>query len=324
MREFRQSGLRDEGAGQFRTHPKLESTVIPRFMRMHFSPLSRRRALITTFGAAMAWQSRAFSAANSGAKLKLSVCRGFGKIPLDEFCEVAKGMGFESIELLEPPDYPTVIKHGLQCAMGRFTSAKLPDTHINCGWSHPEFHEVLIPGYEELIRKTADAGFKKVICMAGQRKGMDERTGLENCAAGLSKLMPLCEKLGITMCMELLNSKINHPDYMADNSAFGVALCEKIGSPHFRLLFDIYHMQVMEGNIIASIREHGKYFAHYHAAGVPGRHEIDDTQELNYAAITRALLETGYRDFFGMEFSPTRADKLSSLRDAARICSAGI
>jgi hydroxypyruvate isomerase len=288
---------------------------------MNTLALTRRQALITALGAGLAFQTQAFAAANAGPKVKLSVCRGFGKIPLDEFCEVARGMGFQSIELLEPSDYPTVLKHGLQCAMGRFTSKKLPDTHINCGWSHPEFHEVLIPGYEELIRKTADAGFKKVICMAGQRKGMDDKTGIENCVAGLSKLMPLCEKLGITMCMELLNSKINHPDYMADNSAFGVALCEKLGSPHFRLLFDIYHMQVMEGNIIASIRDHGQYFAHYHAAGVPGRHEIDDTQELNYTAIVRALLETGYRDYFGMEFSPTRADKLSSLRDAVRICS---
>ena len=283
--------------------------------------VTRRQALITTLSAAIACQTRTLAAADAGAKLKLSVCRGFGKIPLDEFCEIAKGMGFESIELLEPPDYATVLKHGLQCAMGRFTSKLLPNSHINCGWNHPEFHEVLIPGYEELIRKTADAGFRKVICMAGQRKGMDDKIGIANCVAGLSRLMPLCEKVGITMCMELLNSKINHPDYMADNSAFGVALCEKLGSPHFRLLFDIYHMQIMEGNIIASIREHGKYFAHYHAAGVPGRHEIDDTQELNYAAIVRALLETGYRDYFGMEFSPTRADKLSSLRDAARICS---
>lgn len=289
---------------------------------MPTSSVTRRQALITAFGAAMALQTRALGGANEGAKLKISVCRGYGRIPLEEFCEICKGMGIESIELLEPPDYPIVLKHGMQCAIGRFTSDKLPGTHINCGWSDPAFHDVLIAGYEVLTRKTADAGFKKVICMAGLRKGIDDATGLDRCAAGLSKLMPLCEKLGVTMCMELLNSKINHPDYMADNSAFGIALCEKIGSPHFRLLFDIYHMQVMEGNIIASIREHGKYFAHYHAAGVPGRHEIDDTQELNYSAITRALLETGYRDYFGMEFSPTRADKLSSLRDAVRICSA--
>jgi hydroxypyruvate isomerase len=283
--------------------------------------MTRRQAFLTTLGASTALLARLSSATAPGAKVKHSVCRGtFAKIPLDEFCEVCKGMGIESIELLEPPDFATVRSHGLDCAMARFTSKKLPDSHINCGWSHPEFHEVLLPGYEGLIRKTADAGFKKVICMAGQRKGMDEKTGLENCAAGLSKLMPLCEKLGVTMCMELLNSKINHPDYFADHTAFGVALCEKIGSPHFRLLYDIYHMQIMEGNVIATIREYHKWLAHFHVAGVPGRHEPDDTQELNYGAIVRAILETGYRDYVGMEFSPTRTDKLASLKQAIEIC----
>ena len=276
---------------------------------------------MATLSAGLAYQTRAFAAAEPKAKVRHSVCRGtFAKIPLDELCEVVKGMGIESIELVEPVDYPMLVKHGLQCAMGRFTTKKLPGTHINCGWNRPEYREVLIPGYEELIRKTADAGFKKVICMSGLRQGMDEKTGLENCAAGLSKLMPLCEKLGVTMCMELLNSKLTHPDYMADSTAFGVALCEKIGSPHFRLLYDIYHMQIMEGNVIATIQKYHPYLAHFHAAGVPGRHEIDDTQELNYPAIVRAILATGYRDFFGMEFSPTRADRLSSLRDAIRIC----
>ena len=291
---------------------------------MNANPISRRQALIATLGAAAAFQSRLFSATESTPKARLrhSVCRGgaFSKAPLDELCEIFKGMGIESIELLEPPDFDTLHKHGMDCAMVRFTTKKLPDSHISCGWSHPEFHEVLLPGYGELIRKTADAGFKKVICMAGTRRGMDEKTGLENCAAGLSKLMPLCEKLGVTMCMELLNSKVNHPDYFADSSSFGVALCEKIGSPHFRLLFDIYHMQIMEGNLCATIKGHGKYFAHYHTAGVPGRHEIDDTQEINYPVVVRAILETGYRDYIGQEFSPTRPDKLASLKQAIQIC----
>jgi hydroxypyruvate isomerase len=228
-------------------------------------------------------------------------------------------MGIESIELLPPADYPVVLKHGLQCAVGRFTSKKL-GSHINNGWNRPEHHEVLLAGYEELIRQTADAGFKKVICFPGQRKGMDDKTGLENCAAGLSKLMPLCEKLGVTMIMELLNSKVNHADYMADNTTFGVALCHKIGAPQFRLLYDIYHMQIMEGNLCATIREHHQWLAHYHTAGVPGRHEIDDTQEINYPAVVRAILGTGYRDYIGQEFTPTRADKLGSLQEAIQIC----
>ncbi|HEY2572913.1 MAG TPA: TIM barrel protein [Verrucomicrobiaceae bacterium] len=287
--------------------------------------ITRRQSVAAVLGAAIAAQTRLFSdaarTATPGVKVKHSVCRGpFSKIPLNEFCEDCKGMGIESIELLEPPDFPTILKHGLQCAMVRFTTKKLPDTHINCGWNHPEFHEVLLPGYEELIRQTADAGFKKVICMAGARRGMDEKTGLENCAAGLSKLMPLCEKLGVTMCMELLNSKVNHPDYMADHTSFGVALCEKIGSPHFRLLYDIYHMQIMEGNLCATIKENHQWLAHFHTAGVPGRHEINDTQEINYHAVLRAILETGYRDYIGQEFSPTRPDKLASLREAIEIC----
>ena len=287
--------------------------------------MTRRKALVTTLAASTAFFTRLSSAAAPGAKVRHSVCRGtFAKIPLDEFCEMCKGIGIESIELLEPPDFQTLLKHGLQCAMVRFTTKKLPDSHINCGWSHPEFHEVLLPGYEELIRKTADAGFKKVICMAGQRKGMDEKTGLENCAAGLARLMPLCEELGVTMCMELLNSRVNHPDYMPDHTAFGVALCEKLGSPHFRLLYAIYHMQIMEGDIISTIRANHRWLAHYHTAGVPGRHEIDGTQELNYGAIVRAILETGYRDYLGQEFSPARADKLASLKQAIEICTPAI
>jgi hydroxypyruvate isomerase len=285
------------------------------------SALTRRQALLTALGASITVFPGLALAAAPGAKVRHSVCRGtFAKIPLPEFCEVCKGMGIESIELLEPPDFKTVLDHGLQCAMCRFTSKKLPDSHINCGWNQPEFHEVLIPGYEDLIRKAADAGFKKVICMSGARRGMDDQAGLENCAAGLSKLMPLCEKLGITMCMELLNSRLNHPDYMADHTAFGVSLCEKLGSANFRLLFDIYHMQIMEGDIIATIRAQHRWLAHYHTAGVPGRHEIDDTQELNYSAIVRAILETGYRDYVGQEFSPVRADKLASLKQAIAIC----
>ncbi len=284
--------------------------------------MNRRRAILSAVSAVLATAIRATGAPSAaGLRLKHSVCRGtFAKIPLDEFCEICKGIGIESIELLEPPDFETLHKHSMDCAMVRFTSKKLPDSHIYCGWSHPEFHEVLLPGYEELIRKTADAGFKKVICMAGARRGMDEKTGLENCAAGLSKLMPLCEKLGVTMCMELLNSKVNHPDYFADSSRFGVALCERIGSPHFKLLYDIYHMQIMEGNLCATIKEHHQWFGHYHTAGVPGRHEIDDTQEINYPAVVRAILETGYRDYIGQEFSPTRPDKIASLKQAVEIC----
>lgn len=284
--------------------------------------MNRRQALLAALGAAVASQQRLYAdTESSGAKLRHSVCRApFAKIPLDEFCEACRSMGIESIELLEPVDYPTVLKHGLQCAVGRFTTKKLPDSHIHCGWNRPEHHPVLIEGYAELIQKTADAGFKKVICFSGVRNGMSDAAGLESCAAGLSKLMPLCDKLGVTMVMELLNSKVNHPDYMADNTPFGVELCKKIDHPRFRLLYDIYHMQIMEGNLCDTIKTHHEFFAHYHTAGVPGRHEIDDTQEINYPAVVRAILESGYRDYLGQEFSPARPDKLGSLKQAVAIC----
>ncbi len=283
--------------------------------------VSRREALLTTLAAGVALQTSALAAAGTTGRLQHSLCRGtFAKVPLDELCEACKGLGIESIELLEPADYPVVLKHGMTCAMGRFVSKKLPESHINCGWNRPEFHDVLVAGYEELIRQTAEAGFKKVICFAGARKGIDDQTGLENCARGLAKLLPLCERLDVTLCMELLNSRVNHPDHMGDNTTFGVALCEKLSSPRFRILYDIYHMQIMEGNLIATIRAHHKWFAHYHTAGVPGRHEIDDTQEIHYPAVVRAILETGYRDFLGQEFSPARKDKFASLKQAVEIC----
>jgi sugar phosphate isomerase/epimerase len=289
--------------------------------------LSRRQVLLSSLVASTSFQLQAVAmaapdGAKGSAKLRQSVCRGpFSKIPMDAFCEACKEIGIESIELLEPAEYPTVLKHGLSCAVGRFTSEKLPESHIICGWNRPEYHEVLIPGYETLIRQTAEAGFSKVICFSGSRKGMDDQTGLENCAAGLAKLMPLCDKLGVTMVMELLNSKVNHPDYMADNSPFGIALCQKIDHPRFRLLYDIYHMQIMEGNLCATIRDHHPWFAHYHTAGVPGRHEIDQSQEIYYPAVVKAILETGYRDYIAQEFSPTRPDKLASLKQAVDICS---
>jgi hydroxypyruvate isomerase len=149
---------------------------------------------------------------------------------------------------------------------------------------------------------------------------MDEETGLKNCADGLKRVLPIAEKHGITLVMELLNSKVNHKDYMCDKSAWGIELCKRIGSPNFRLLYDIYHMQIMEGDVIATIKASNEYFAHYHTGGVPGRHEIDDTQELHYPAIMRAIVETGYKGHVAQEFIPARPDALGSLRQAVGIC----
>ena len=184
-----------------------------------------------------------------------------------------------------------------------------------------ENHETLVEIYEPQLRAAKDAGFTNVICFSGNRRGLDDELGIKNCAIGLKRLMPLCEKLGVTMTMELLNSKVNHKDYQCDRSDWGVALCEAVGSERFKLLYDIYHMQIMEGDVIATIRKHHQYFSHYHTGGVPGRHEIDETQELNYPAIMKAIVGTGYQGWVGQEFIPAREDKLASLQQGIEICS---
>ena len=157
------------------------------------------------------------------------------------------------------------------------------------GWNDPQYHSTLIRRYTEHIELVSKAGYKNLICFSGNRRGMDDETGLKNCAEGLKKIMSLAEQKGVTIQMELFNSKVNHPDYMCDKSAWGVELCKRIGSPNFQLLYDIYHMQINEGDIIHTIRKHHMYFGHYHTAGVPGRNEIDDSQELNYPALINPL-----------------------------------
>jgi len=258
-------------------------------------------------------------------KMRHSVCKWCYKdIPLETLCLVAKEIGLESIELLDPPDFLTIKKHGLHCAMVSFPTAEGPEGKkigsIPHGFNRTENHDLLVQAYEPLLKVSAEAGFKQVICFSGNREGMSEEQGLENCALGLKRLLPMAEKLGVTLVMELLNSKVNHPGYMCDHSAWGLALCEKLGTPHFKLLYDIYHMQIMEGDVIATIKKHHSHFAHYHTGGVPGRAEIDETQELNYSAIIRAIQSTGYTGYVGQEFIPKRADKMGSLKQAVKIC----
>ncbi len=287
--------------------------------------LSRRHFGIVSLAALL--QSQLIAADNKAApgKVRHSACKWCYKdIPLEDFCVAAKQIGLESVELLDPKDFATVKKHGLHCAMVSFPtiegSGGVKIGPIPKGWNRVEHHDLLVQAYEPLLKESAAAGFKKVICFSGNRDGMSDEQGLENCATGLKRLLPLCEQLGVTLVMELLNSKVNHPDYMCDHSAWGVALCKKLGSPHFKLLYDIYHMQIMEGDVIATIRRDHEYFAHYHTGGVPGRAEIDETQELNYPAIIQAIQETGYTGYLGQEFIPKRPDKLASLKQGVQIC----
>jgi hydroxypyruvate isomerase len=237
----------------------------------------------------------------------------FPDIPLPDLCRAAKAMGIASVELLEPPDWPVVRAHGLVCALGRS-----PDT-ISESFNRRENHARLIPAFRERLRAAAAAGVPGLCCFSGDRRGLSDEEGLANCAEAFRQLAPVAEETGVTLCLELLNSRIDHPDYQCDATAWGVELCRRVNSPRVRLLYDIYHMAVMGEDPVAMIRAHHPWFAHYHTAGVPGRHEIDVSQTLDYPAIMRAIQATGFTGFVGHEFLPQR-DPLTSLREAVKIC----
>ncbi|MFM8471565.1 MAG: hydroxypyruvate isomerase family protein [Limisphaerales bacterium] len=286
--------------------------------------ISRRSALasVAAVAATTAALGERLAAADAAAKVKInhSACKWcYPKIPLDDLCAAGKQFGLQSVELLDPPDFATVKKHGLHCAMVSFPQKNGIGT-IPTAFNRLEHHDTLVEIYTERIKQCADAGFKQLVCFSGNRAGLDDETGLKNCATGLKRILPLAEKSGITLVMELLNSRVNHKDYQCDKSAWGIALCKAIGSERFKLLYDIYHMQIMEGDVIATIQRDHQYFAHYHTGGVPGRAEIDDTQELNYPAIMRAIQATGYKGYVGQEFIPKREDKLASLKQGVQIC----
>lgn len=243
--------------------------------------------------------------------------RGKGKparMTFGDFCRECRQLGLESVELLGEDQWPAVKQAGLTCAM-----CNGPDS-IPYGWNRVEHHDDLLPKFTKAIPKVAEAGFPNIITFSGNRNGMNNEEGLQNCVQGLKRLMPIAEKHHVTVILELLNSKRDHQDYMADHTAWGVEVCKRVGSERLKLLYDIYHMQIMEGDVIATIREHHPYIGHYHTGGVPGRNEIDDTQELNYPAIMKAIVATGYRGFVGQEFVPKGSDPLASLKQAIRIC----
>ena len=249
-----------------------------------------------------------------GGKVNHSVCKWcYRDLTLEELAQAAAQFGMQSVELLNPEDFPTIQKHGLVCAMANGPGS------IPKGFNRRENHGWLIEGYEKLIPQVAEAGFPNIICFSGNREGLDDESGLEVCAEGLKKVMPIAEKHKVTVCMELLNSKVNHKDYQCDKSAWGIELCDRVGSERFKLLYDIYHMQIMEGDVIRTIQDNHEYFGHYHTGGNPGRNEIDHTQELNYPAICQAIVETGFKGYIAQEFIPKR-HPLGSLYEAVRLC----
>jgi hydroxypyruvate isomerase len=248
-----------------------------------------------------------------------SVCRWtYNFLTLEELCNTVKKIGFSAIDLVGPKEWHILKTHGIDSSMCNGAEISLTE-----GWNRKEYHPQLIKNYTEHIDLVAAAGYKNLICFSGNRKGMDDETGMNNCVEGLKQIMSQAEKKGVVIQMELFNSKVNHPDYMCDKSAWGIELCKKLGSENFKLLYDIYHMQINEGDVIRTIRDHHKYFGHYHTAGVPGRNEIDETQELYYPAIINAVKKTGFTGYVAQEFLPTgkdNASKIAALKKAVRLC----
>jgi hydroxypyruvate isomerase len=240
----------------------------------------------------------------------------FGYLSLDELCKAVKEIGFSAIDLTGPKDWPVLQQHGIYSSMC-YTAG---DNNLNNGLNNPIYHNQLIKEYLDVIPVMAKAKYKNLICFTGRREGMDDETGMKNCMEALQKILPSAEKNGVTMVMELLNSKIDHKDYMCNHTAWGVELCRRISSENFKLLYDIYHMQIEEGDIIRNIKDNHQYIAHFHTGGIPGRHEINETQELYYPAVMKAIVETGYKGYVAQEFIPTRKNKLDSLKEAIQIC----
>ena len=292
--------------------------------RRQFVKRSAQAAAITTVAMQLETRLSAEEQA-TGGNVNHSVCKWCYKgVSLEDLCVAGKEFGLQSIELLNPEQVKVVQKHGLTCAIMTSPNAETKDGTkvggIPKAFNRVEHHDALVPVYEESIETAKNLGIKNIICFSGNRDGLDDEQGMKNCAIGLKRIMPMAEKHGITISMELLNSKVNHKDYMCDHTQWGVELCKAVGSDNFKMLYDIYHMQIMEGDIIANIKEYNSFFSHYHTGGVPGRNEIDETQELNYPAIARAIVETGYKGFIGQEFIPKRDDKIASLRQGVEIC----
>lgn len=248
-------------------------------------------------------------------RIKQSVSRWcYSKIPMPEFCAAVKSMGMVGIDLLDPNEWDIVKEHGLICTMANGPGS------IEKGWNDQSNHKQLITNAEKRLHEVASAGLPNMIVFSGNRGKIDDKEGLKNCVSGLMEILPLAEQLGVNVIMELLNSKRDHKNYMFDHTAWGVELAKRLGSPRFKILYDIYHAQIMEGDIIQTLRDNIQYIGHIHTGGVPGRNDIDETQELNYRRICEVLVELNYTGFLAHEFVPKNSDPLLSLKRAFEIC----
>jgi hydroxypyruvate isomerase len=285
--------------------------------------LSRRDALVRTGGAALGSlllprTARATDAQKivKNGRLKQSVSRWpYNSIPLPDFAHAVAEMGLSAIDLLQPSEWEVVRQAGLICSMGYAKAGSIPN-----GVNTKANHDAIVKGFEEFIPLAAKQNVPNVITFFGNvQPGMSETEAIDNCVIGLNRVKKIAEDNGVTICVELLNSKVNHKGYQGDHTAFGVQVVKAVDSPRVKLLYDIYHMQIMEGDVIRTIRDNIDYIAHFHTGGVPGRHELDDTQELNWAAVARAIVDTGFKGYMAHEFVPTR-DPLKSLREAVALC----
>ncbi|WP_419803264.1 hydroxypyruvate isomerase family protein [Mucilaginibacter sp.] len=275
-------------------------------------------ATVAAAGSLASFTTSKMESANLALKgnINHSVCRWpYNEFSLDELCIQAKKIGIKGIDLIGPKEWPILKNHGMDSPMCNGAEISLTE-----GFNNKKYHEILVKNYAEIIPLVAKAGYTNLICFSGSRAGMDNETGWNNCVEGLKKVIGLAEKHKVVLVMELLNSKRDHKDYQCDRTSWGAELCKRLGSENFKLLFDIYHMQIDEGDIIQNIRDYNQYIAHYHTGGVPGRNEIDDTQELYYPAIMRAIVKTGFKGYVAQEFIPKQKDKLVSLKKAIEIC----
>jgi hydroxypyruvate isomerase len=283
--------------------------------------ITRREALIGGAAAMAAARlaspgevSAAQKAVTKG-RLKQSVSRWcYGRIAMPEFCKAVADMGLTAIDLLEEPDWAVVRDYGLVCSMGYAGGGSIRD-----GLNVKANHDAIVKNFEQKIPKAAAMKVPNVITFFGSRRGMPDTEAIANCVEGLNRVKKIGEDAGVTICVELLNSKVDHKDYQGDHTAFGVEIVKAVASPRVKLLSDLYHMQIMEGDLIRTLRDNKDYIAHFHTGGVPGRHELDDTQEVNWRAVATAIAATGFQGYLAHEFVPTR-DPLTSLRDAVTLC----
>jgi hydroxypyruvate isomerase len=288
------------------------------------SGMTRREALAAAGVAAAGMvlspsDAGAQSAGNAVKKgrLKQSVCRWcYERIPLEEFCKSVRDMGLTAIDLLQPAEWEVAERFGLICSTGYPGQG---GGSIVDGLNNRMLHDQIVRTFEAAFPKAKKMGVPNLITFFGNRKGMPDGEAVDNCVNALGRLRPMAESYGINVVVELLNSKVDHADYQGDRTAFGVKVVKGVGSERIKLLYDIYHMQIMEGDIIRTIQQNRQWFAHYHTGGVPGRHELDPTQELQWPAVAKAIVDTGYTGYFAHEFIPTR-DPISSLREAVALC----